>query len=129
MTRCLWRPMPIVLIVYISSLSFCEGQRTQNALPLPFCIFFINRPYCTALQGGLHICQTENTRYFDGVLLPSPFPLVLSEAHRVVIYVSLFSELFWHVKFPSKILSISNLFPYPSRVLCLALKLTSSKSE
>ena len=37
--RCLWRP---ILIVCIWSLVLCNGKRTPNALPRPFCTFLIS---------------------------------------------------------------------------------------
>ena len=42
MTRCLWRPISIVLIVCIWPSVLCNGKITQSALSRPFCIFLIS---------------------------------------------------------------------------------------
>ena len=78
MNHCLWRPMPIVLLVCISPMVLCKGKRTWHALAWRFVFSWLSLVWHVTISVGPVHCfrQTKNTCSLDCAI--SCFPRLSS---------------------------------------------------
>ena len=95
----LWRPMSIILIFCVSPLVLCNGKRTQNALPWPFCTPF-SWSVATCMLAYVSTFAKIRTHVITlTVSFPPPFlPFWVNEAHRFDIQVLTVFQVFWRVR-------------------------------
>ena len=108
-SRCLWRLMPIVLIVCTWPLVLCNGKKHANTVSRPFCLVLTRRCVGSFVQTETHLILMASFLYISPLLSPS---------HRY-LSLSIFRSNLAHPNFVNP--SVSNLTLYSVRVVTRSL--------